>query len=244
MIAQIQAELLKIRSTRTTLGLLLGMVGLVLLTVLLTGLLSAAGSLTDKQNQLGLLGDGGLAGIFAALAGILLVTSEYRFGTIRPTFLFTPRRARVITSKVVAGVLAGLAFGILGEGLGFCIGYAILNGRGIPIALGGGDVTLLLVGTLIGVALWGAIGVGLGAIVQNQIGAVITLLAWGFVAENLLFAFVPSVGRFAPVHAQNAMIGDTTSHLLSPAAGAAIFISWTALLGAAGFALNLRRDVT
>lgn len=90
MSAQVQAELLKIRSTRTTFGLLVGMVGLVLLTVLLTGLLAAADSLTDKQNQLDLLGDGGLAGIFAALAGILLVTSEYRFGTIRPTFLFTP----------------------------------------------------------------------------------------------------------------------------------------------------------
>lgn len=243
MTAQIQAELLKIRSTRTTLGLLVGMVGLVLLTVLLTGLLTAKDSLTDMQNQLSLLGDGGLAGIFAALAGILLVTSEYRFGTIRPTFLFTPRRIRVMASKTVAGVLAGLAFGLLGEGLGFGIGYAILEGRGIPVALGAADVTRLLLGTLVGVALWGAIGVGLGAIIQNQIGAVIALLAWGFVAENLLFAFVPSVGRFGPVHAQNAMIGDTTRHLLSPSQGTGIFVVWVVLLMAAGFAMNVRRDV-
>lgn len=40
---QVQAELLKLRSTRTTVGLLLGMVGLVLLTVLLTGLLTTPG---------------------------------------------------------------------------------------------------------------------------------------------------------------------------------------------------------
>jgi ABC-2 type transport system permease protein len=240
---QIQAELLKIRSTRTTVGLLLGMVGLVLLTVLLTGLLSSAATLTDKQNQIGLLGDGSLAGIFAALAGILLITSEYRFGTIRPTFLFTPRRGRVIAAKVVAGVLAGLAFGVLGEGLGFGIGYVILSARGISTALNGAHITLLLVGTLVGVALWGAIGVGLGAILQNQIAAVITLLAWGFVAENLLFAFVPSVGRFGPVHAGTAMVGDTTRHLLAPAAGAAIFIAWTVALCGAGLALNARRDV-
>ena len=38
MIAQTRAELLKIRSTRTTIGLVLGMVALVLLFVLLTGL--------------------------------------------------------------------------------------------------------------------------------------------------------------------------------------------------------------
>jgi len=242
--AQLEAELLKIRSTRTTVGLLLGMVGLVLLTVLLTGLVSTASTLMDKQNQLALLGDGTLAGIFAALAGILLVTSEYRFGTIRPTFLFTPRRGRVISAKVVAGLLAGLAFGILGEGLGFGIGYVILDGRGIPIALHGGDIAVLLVGALVGVALWGAIGVGLGAILQNQIGAVITLLAWGFVAENLLFVFEPSVGRFGPVHAANAMVGGTTRHLLSPAAGTAMLIAWTAALCAAGIVLTARRDVS
>jgi ABC-2 type transport system permease protein len=240
---QIPAELLKIRSTRTTVGLLVGMVGLVLLTVLLTGLVSSAATLTDKQNQVGLLGDGSLAGVFAALAGILLITSEYRFGTIRPTFLFTPRRGRVMTAKVVAGLLAGLAFGILGEGLGFGVGYVILSGRGIPIALDGGAITLLLVGALVGVALWGAIGVGLGAILQNQIAAVITLLAWGFVAENLLFVFVPAVGRFGPVHAGNALVGDTTSHLLAPAAGAATLIAWTAVLCGVGFALTSRRDV-
>ena len=40
MNGQFRAELLKIRSTRTTLGLLLGMVGLILLFSLLAGLLA------------------------------------------------------------------------------------------------------------------------------------------------------------------------------------------------------------
>ena len=40
MIAQVKAELLKVRSTRTTLGLVLGMIALILLFALLTGLLS------------------------------------------------------------------------------------------------------------------------------------------------------------------------------------------------------------
>ena len=47
-------------------------------------------------------------------------------------------------------------------------------------------------------ALWGAIGTALGTIIHNQVGAVITLLAWGFVVDNLLFGLVPSVG---PLHA-------------------------------------------
>ena len=74
---------------------------------------------------------GSLAGVFSALAGVLLVTSEYRFGTIRPTILFNPERSQVPTAKVLAGVLAGIAFGVLGEAIGWAIAYAILDGRGI-----------------------------------------------------------------------------------------------------------------
>ena len=135
MIAQIKAELLKIRSTRTTLGLLLGMIALILLFELLTGLLSNAGALSTTENQRQLLGIGTLAGVFSALAGVLLVTSEYRYGTIRPTILFTPNRSRVLAAKVIAGTLAGLVFGIVGEALGWAIGYAIITGRGITFAL-------------------------------------------------------------------------------------------------------------
>jgi ABC-type transport system involved in multi-copper enzyme maturation permease subunit len=243
VIEQARAELLKIRSTRTTVGIVLGMIALVLLFSLLSGLVTKAPSLVSAEDQRGLLSVGSLAGVFSALAGIMLVTSEYRFGTIRPTFLFTPRRSRVVGAKLAAGLLAGILFGVVGEGLGFGIGYASLAGRGIEYALNGGETTLLLLGTLAGVALWGALGVGVGMIVRNQVGAIIGLLAWGFVAENLLFAFVPSVGRFAPVHAQDALIGLTTDHLLPAAAGGVVLLAWTIAFALAAIVLAARRDV-
>jgi ABC-2 type transport system permease protein len=243
VIAQTRAEFLKIRSTRTTLGLVLGMIALLVLFALLVGLLTKAGNLTSKEDQRGLFGVGSIAGVFSALAGVLLVTSEYRFGTIRPTFLFTPRRSRVITAKLAASLAAGLALGLVAEAVGFTIGYACLAGRGIPLALNGGDITLLVLGTIAAIALWGAIGVGIGAIVRNQVGTVIGLLAWGFIVENLLFAFVPTIGRLTPGQAQNALTGLTTNHLLSPAAGGAVLIAWTLGLALAGLALTARRDV-
>src|ERR1700683_2186569 len=175
MIAQIRAELLKIRSTRTTIGLLLGMVSLILLFTLLTGLLSHPSGLMGKENKRQLLSVGSLAGVFSALAGALLVTSEYRYGTIRPTILFNPARSRVLTAKIVAGELAGIVFGILGEAIGWAVSYAILEGRGITIVLSSSDVQLLTLGGLAGVALWGAIGTALGTIIPNQVGAVTTL---------------------------------------------------------------------
>jgi ABC-2 type transport system permease protein len=243
MRGQIEAELLKIRSTRTTIGLALGMIALVLLFTLLSGLLTKAPHLMGSQDQVGLLSIGSISGVFAALAGIMLITSEYRYGTIRPTFLVTPRRSRVLVAKLAAGLLAGLVFGVAGEALGFTIGLVILEVRGIPYAPDTGTTVLMLGGTVAASALWSAIGVGLGAILRSQVGAIIALLAWGFVVENLLFAFVPSVGRFAPGQAQDGLLGVTGKHLLSPAAGAATLIAWTAALALAGVFLAARRDV-
>ena len=243
MIAQIRAELLKVRSTRTTLGLLLGMVALILLFVLLTGLLPSVASLSTAENQRELIGIGSLAGVFAALAGVLLVTSEYRYGTIRPTILFTPYRGRVLAAKVIAAVLAGLAFAVVGETLGWGLGYAILSGRGITFALSTGDAVQLTLGSFAGIALWGAMGAGLGTILRNQVSGVITLLAWGFVVTPLLFGLVPSVGHFMPSYAQDSLIGLTTNHLLTPVAGGIVLVGWAALLAVAGLAVTARRDI-
>ena len=243
MIAQIRAELLKIRSTRTTLGLILAMIALILLFTLLTGLLTHPSGLASKEDQRQLLSVGSFAGVFSALAGVLLVTSEYRFGTIRPTILFNPARSHVLAAKVVAGALAGIAFGVLGEAVGWAIGYAILDGRGITVVLGSGDILLLTLGGLAGAALWGAIGAGLGAIIHNQVGGVIALLAWGLVVDNLLFGLAPSVGRFMPTRASDALMGLRVDHLVSPGAGAITLIAWAGALGVLGIARTVRQDL-
>ena len=243
MIAQIRAELLKVRSTRTTIGLILGMVALILLFTLLTGLLSHPSGLASKEDQRQLLSLGSVAGVFSALAGVLLVTSEYRFGTIRPTILFNPERSHVLAAKVVAGALAGIAFGVLGEAIGWTIGYATLDGRGITVVLSNDDILLLSLGGLAGVVLWGAIGAGIGAIIHNQVGGIITLLAWGLVVDNLLFGLVPSVGRFMPTRASDALMGLRVHHLVSPGAGAITLIAWAGVLGLLGIALSVRQDI-
>ena len=244
MIAQIRAELLKIRSTRTTIALILALIALMLLITLLTGLLTHPAGLATTEDQRSLLSVSSLAGVFAAIAGVLLVTSEYRFGTIRPTILFNPTRSHVLAAKAVAGALAGIVFGAAGVAISWAIGYAILNGRGITVVLSSGDILLLTLGGLAGAALWGAIGAGLGAIIHNQVGAVVTLLAWGLVVDNLLFGLAPSVGRFMPDRASDSLMGLRGQHLLSPGAGAIILIAWAVVLGTLGVALSVRQDIT
>jgi ABC-2 type transport system permease protein len=244
MTAQLKAELLKVRSTRTTIALFAAMIALELLIVVLTGLLSDPSSLMSNHDQRSLFAPTVIASIFAGLGGVLLVTSEYRYGTIRPTLLFTPRRTTVVSAKLTAGLATGLVFGAVSLACGIGIGSLILSARGIPSALSGGGFAGLVVGGLVGTALWGAFGVGLGAILRGQVGAVIALLAWDFVFNGLVFGLVPSVGRFLPTPATDALIGLKSAHLLAPAAGGAILLAWTAVLALGGLVLMLRRDVT
>jgi ABC-2 type transport system permease protein len=109
--------------------------------------------------------------------------------------------------------------------------------------LSSGDILLLTLGGLAGVALWGAIGAGLGAIIQNQVGGIIALLAWALVVDNLLFGLVPSVGRLMPTPAADALMGLREHHLLAPGAGAIILIAWAGALAVVGIAVSVRQDI-
>jgi ABC-type transport system involved in multi-copper enzyme maturation permease subunit len=242
-VRQLRAELLKIRTTRTTLGLLLGMIALVLLFTLLGGLLSNRTDLARTSTQYQVLGAGAAAIIFGVLVGILLVTSEYRFGTIRPTFLYEPRRTRVVAAKAGAGLIAGAVFGIVAEALAFGIGLIILSARGIDLAIRGGLLLQVTIGTAVVAALWCAIGVGIGAIVRHQVGAVVGILAYILVVENIVFGLAPSVGRYFPGETGQALDGDQTSHLLGWLPGGALLVLYTAVIAVIGAVLTERRDV-
>jgi ABC-2 type transport system permease protein len=242
-VSQLRSELLKIRTTRTSIGLLLGMVALVLLFTLLGGLLQDASSLAQPNNQYQVLGAGAAAILFGALVGIMLVTTEYRYGTIRPTFLYEPRRVRVVAAKAGAGLIAGAVYGAIAEALAFGIGSAILSARGIDRTITGGTLVQVTLGTVAVSALWCALGVGLGAIVRHQVGAIVGLLAYLLVVENLLFGLAPSEGRYAPGPAGQALDGDQSDHLVHPAAGGLLLLAYTIAIVAIGAAATARRDV-
>ena len=244
MIDQLLSELRKMRSTRTNFGLLAGMIGLTLLSVLVNGLVLSVADLRGHDNQHALLSAGTSGALFAALIGVMAITSEFRHGTIRSTFVVTPDRSRVIAAKVIASLLMGVAFGLVAIGLSFGVGYAILAGRGIDFALDTNHVLLLVFGTLLMTALWAALGVGLGAVVKNQVFAVIGLILWAFAIDNLLRELVPDVGRFTPVGVSDSLTAGFADYLVAPVAGGLLLIAYTVALVAAGAFVVARRDVT
>ena len=134
-----------------------------------------------------LLGIAGLAQVFALVLGILAVTTEFRHGTITPSLLVVPDRVAADRwpSSAPAWPPASRS-GWWRPACAAAIGAAILNARGIDTGLDGSQLTKLIVGGTVATALFAALGVGVGAIVRNQVGAVVGTLVYLFVLENLL----------------------------------------------------------
>src|SRR5262249_9757364 len=184
-----------------------------------------------------------LGALFAALLGAMSLTTEVRHGTIRPTFLFTPARRRVVAAKIWVSALIGTVFGFAAGLAAAGAGTAALIARGIDLRLDAGDYGLLLAGAATAAALWAAIGVGVGAIVLNQVPAIVGLCPWLLLIEDLLVGGVAEVGRFAPGAAGAAISGQDPDTLLPPALGLVVLALYAAAAALLGSLAPTRRDV-
>ncbi|MEP6469681.1 MAG: ABC transporter permease subunit, partial [Chloroflexota bacterium] len=245
--ALLRAELLKQRSTRTTLGLLATMLGLILLAEVLHGFGLRAKDLDSAASQLRVLDPGQIIGtLFAALLGAMSITGEIRHGTIRPTFLVSPGRIRVITAKVLASMLAGAGFGLAAGAVAVGGSTAALRARGITTYLDAGDCVLPILGGAVAAALWAAVGVGVGAVVRNQVATLLGLCAWLLFAENILLGDLANldVGRYLPGAAAAAISGQKPdTPLLGPGIALVVLMLYAAAAAAAGWVETNRRDV-
>ena len=242
MTGQLRSELLKQRSTETTLFLFLAMIGFVALAVTMHVIALSPARLSTNANQLSVFEVGTRAGmIFAALAGALAITAEIRHGTIRPTFLVEPRRSPVIAAKLVVGGLVGIIYGLLAEGLMAAAAIIAFSVRGIPNELTGGDYARVLVGGAAAAALWAILGVGVGALVRNQVGTLVGILSWMFLVETVSEGFVPGAAKLMPGGAGLSLAGN--EHKLSIAVAALLLVAYAAAASTAGWIATLRRDV-
>jgi ABC-2 type transport system permease protein len=238
------AELFKLRTTRTFYGLTGGAVTL----VLVIGVLGAAlGDFKHEQEPLKSLANiAGLSQVFAVVLGILAVTTEFRHGTITPTLLAVPGRARLVLAKVVAALGVGLALGLVCAGIVTGVVAAILSARGIASGATGSEVVKLIVGDGVSTALNAVLGVGIGAVVRNQVGAVVGVLVWGFVLEPLI-GLIPGLKDVVPKYGLDGVgngVAGTGSDTLSQVPAGLVFAAYCAIFVAIGIALVRRRDVS
>lgn len=209
-----------------------------------TGASKDRASLGSVQSIHHILSLGALTSMVMLAVGIGAMAGEYRHGTVVPTFLVTPRRGRVVVAKlvtvaVIGAVLSGAIFGV-------SIGAAAyaLSAHGIHHL--GGDTAQMWLGAIVTSALFGALGVAIGAITRSTVVAIIGTLVWvQFVEQAFLASVVPSVGRWLPTGA-NLSITHTSNHpneLLAPLVAGAVLVAWTAVLAAGASRFVTERDV-
>ena len=239
MSVQLRSELLKLRTTRTAAWFLLVAVGLTLVGILAVGLSPRLDELADEQGQRTLFGAETSAILIATFSGLIAVTNEFRHGTIRPTLFFEPRRRVVLAAKLVSAAIAGVMFAVPCVVLSLAAGLAILAVRDVELVLTGPQLVALALGTIAASALSAMLGVTLGALIRNQVAALIALAAYALAIDAVVFAAAPSVGRYLPGQAGNALAGLPDENLLAPGPGAAVVLAWLLLFVAAA---TLRTD--
>lgn len=262
----VSAELLKVRTTRSWWGILLG-------AVVWIGGLSALGAAfagqsldpsvpapgpddPDVARSVYTAGLTNLGYVFTMVLGVLVIGTEYRHQTITPTLLSTPRRWKLVVAKFVSSSTYAVVYGLVFLALSVGLGAMIFAIRGFDVDLSRGDLWRALALCVLAFVLWALIGVGLGTMIGNQVVAI--LVGIGFVVVELIANGLLSIvewGRqvipYLPSNATNALIspdlpetGPGAVEMLPWWGGAVELVVIAAVFSAIGAALTLRRDVT
>jgi ABC-2 type transport system permease protein len=191
-----------------------------------------------------------LAGV-ALLLGILGMAGEFRHHTVTQTFLVTPDRGRVVAAKLVAYPLAAIALALATLAVTAAVAAGWLAAKGItPSSLLdarlGRALGHVLLGAVLAAGLCGLVGVGVAALVRNQVAALVGMLVWVLVVEGLLMSLLsaPSLGKWLPSAAAAAAISSPGGARLSRLGGTLLLAGYALAFALAGTRLVVRRDIT
>jgi hypothetical protein len=237
MTALIRGELIKTATTRTLFGYAaLGVALMVANVVIVTQFSDELDNVSDKREAIA-----GLP-ILLLLLGIVGAAGEYRHRTAAPAALVAGRdRGQLLLARAGAYAVTGIGLAALMAAVSLALGLPLLAsepGRG----LGSGDVAAVAGGSLVAAALSAIMGVTVGALVRNQVAAVIGTLILIFVVTPLLNVVNQTAVEFAPFGAAAVLAGEPNEKLSW--GGAALMLgAWTAPLLMAALAAERRRDV-
>jgi ABC-2 type transport system permease protein len=247
--ALVRSELLKIWTTRARWAYLI-------VIVLLTGA-AVAGEIgpaddaarSTLSHQQGLVESVGIAVLLSILLGITIVTTEFRHGTVTPTFLVEPRRERVLAAKTLAGMIVAIVFALVALAVVAAVALTWFAVIDVQTHVGDAELWKRVGQQFLSAVLWALLGVAIGTVVHSQVAALVGTLVWIFLGETLIPGLlglidVEGVAPYLPFHALDAADGTGGEDLLSYGGGIAVSLGWAGALGAAGTARTLRRDIT
>jgi hypothetical protein len=131
------------------------------------------------------------------------------------------------------------------------VGVTILSVRGLPLP-DAGELLAQLGRNAMVAALLGALGVGLGALLRNQVVAITGVLVLSLVVEPVVLGLAPDVGRFSPFGPLPAAASGLSADealglggvdLIAPGLAVLAMLAWIGAAFAAGAALLRGRDL-
>jgi ABC-2 type transport system permease protein len=196
--------------------------------------------------------------VFPVLLGALAVTSEFRHRTLTQTFLVTPRRGTVLGAKFASQLGFGAGLGVLGFAAAVGAGAGALTLFGLDSALDASDTWALVGRGILAMALWGAIGVGIGSVIPNQVAAIVIVIAFTQFVEPVLRLVASlsdvtaQVAKFLPGAASDALVGASFYSVAGMGAsapldwwqGGLVLAGIAVVLAVLGGATTWRRDVS
>ena len=186
MNALVRSELLKIRTIRSFWAYLIVIVAFTALAV--AAQIGSAESLergtVDFQSDL--VATAGIALLLSVILGITLVTTEFRFGTVTPTFLVAPKRELVLAAKAIAAIALAIGFALLSLFVIAVIALPWLASVDAETNVLDGEIGSVAAQQILSAVLWALMGVAIGTVVQSQVAALVGTLVWIFIGETLL----------------------------------------------------------
>lgn len=129
--------------------------------------------------------------IFMVMAA-LAVTTEYRFSTVRSTFLAVPKRINVLLAKTLLLAVLGAVVGFVCAVGAFFLTKALAKEPPMPLQLQG-ETWREVAGYAALFAIAAVIAVSVGTLLRQSAGAITLLLLWPLLVEPL-FTLIPTVG--------------------------------------------------
>jgi hypothetical protein len=240
VIGVIRAELLRARSGRNTLAVLLFIVFVPFIVLTSDDTLDRVASLDADTATALVLAPLAWSFVAAAFAGAFASTREFYYHSMSRTIALTGFR-RAFVAKAFAAVAVALVFSVLGVVVWTGAMAVILGVNGLTLTPTPAAAWTVL-GAILGALLGAVMGAGIGWIVANYYAGAAITLAGPLAFEMVALASAPDVARFSPGLALAALASpQDRAGLLSPGLGFLIALGWALALTVVAWFVGRRR---
>jgi ABC-2 type transport system permease protein len=244
-------KLRTVRSTMWTLGLTV-LIG-VALAALFTGLTRANWLTMSPAKRAGFdpIGES-LVGVYfgqltIGVLGVIVMSAEYRTGTIRATFCAAPRRPLVLGAKALVFAVVALVVSEIVAFASFFLGQVILTAPVPHATIGSPGALSAVAGSGIYLCVIGLLALGLASIIRHTAGAISALigimLLIPILVQQLPSSLDNDLARFMPVRiGAETVAGAPLANTFAPWTGLAVLCLYPAVFLAVGAVVLVKRD--